>query len=286
MKSIFNLIGKNLLKVVGSSALLLALSVMALAESQTKTFEVGLGTGQERSHFRTFNIPCGLAVKAEVKYSRLGDPNTKSQIFDVPVVVELHKPATSGDADGPLAQEKSVTATRTEQSVSLLGAESNVGCSNAWRVRVRHANAGNAPLAITGTITVSYNDSAQSISIQGGLISLNKGNSVTKTFGGSGGLNQGKITITANWNHAVGPVPGPLPVRLKFELINPAGTVVASQTAYSSNEIRSDKNPKLKLTYTVPDCVNGQWKIRITNDTNDDTMNIDPKASFKPDCPN
>ena len=285
MKNLFNLIRKNLLQAIGLSAFVFGMFGFASAESQTKTFEFGAGTGQEHSHFRSFNVPCGLPVTASVKYSRLGDPNPKNQILDIPIVVELRKPAESGDGDGSIAQEKNATATRTEQTISLSGTESNSGCTNAWRVRVRPVGAGNSPLAITGQITISYNDSARSIGVQGGLISLNKGIDVTKNLGGSGGLNQGVITITANWNHAIGPVPGPLAVRLKWELINPAGTVVASQSAYSSNELRSELT-KLRLTYNVRDCINGQWKIHITNDTNDDTMNIDPKVNFKPDCPN
>ncbi|MEW6125729.1 MAG: hypothetical protein AB1757_01590 [Acidobacteriota bacterium] len=258
-----------------------ALTPKAAAETTTKAFEVGPGTGQSTSHFRTFSVPCGQGVTVSVRLKRLGDPGTQN---DVPVLIELRQPGASQGQEGPVVDTKTVTVTIPEKTISLAGAASNQPCSNPWRVRVRRAP-GAPENAVTGNITLNYSSSSSSLNVEGGLISLNKGNSVIKNLGGSSGLKQGKIVITANWNHAIGPMPGPLPVRLRFDLIDPStNSSVAYQIAYSTNEIRADKTPKLRLIYNVPTCKPGQWKLKITNNTNDDTMNIDPKVTFTPDC--
>lgn len=254
------------------------------AASITKSFEIGEGTGQSQSHFRTFVVPCGLDVTAKVTFSRLGDPGVAN---DVPIIIELRKPGATAEEDGPIAaQVNNINATRTEQNRTLSGTESNRGCTIPWRVRVKHNGSGAAPNAVKGNITVTFNDAPKSLNVEGGLISLNKGISVTKNLAGSGGLDQGIVEITANWNHAIGPVPGPLPVKLKFELLPPnSNQSVRTVEAYSSNEARSGLT-RFKLTYQVTEHTPGQWRIRITNNTNDDTMNIDPKVKFTPDCPN
>ncbi len=259
------------------------------AASATKAFEVGPGTAQTTSHFRTFAVPCGQSVNVNVKFYRLGDPGAQN---DVPLIIELRKPGASESQDGPIADTKNVIAYRTDDpnsshraqaqtGVNLSGSASDQSCSIPWRVRVRRAD-GAPQNAAKGEITLAYSSSSSNINVEGSLISLNKGNSVTKDLGSPGGLKEGKITITANWNHAVGPVPGPLPVLLKFELKDATGTSVRTVTAYSSNQIGA--GPQFRLEYNVPTCKPGQWKLKITNNTNDDTMNINPKVTFTPDC--
>ena len=266
-------------------AVLLALAavVPAFAESITKGFEFGAGTAHTISNKRNFTVPCGTSVSAQVTFSRLGDVGASN---DVPIVIELRKPSSNSNTDGQLAASLNVTARRAEQTRTLNGSASNLGCPLQWTVRVKPAN-GQSPRAILGSITVTFNDSSSGISVEGGLITLDKGTSETKKIGGSGGLKQGKITITADWNHSAFGVPGPLPVKLKFELIDPSGNVVASDSGYSDAEINPCcSDDKMKLTFNVPSCITGQWKLKITNNTNDDTMNIDPTVRFSPDCPN
>jgi hypothetical protein len=271
----------NIGRVFGLTVIFAAAMVStAFAESITKTFEFGAGTANSISNKRTFSVPCGVSVSAVVEHYRLGDVGAEN---DVLIVIELKKPGATADEEGTVADTQNATAKRTKQTATVTGTESNRGCSLPWIVRVKPAN-GQSQFAIKGSIVLTYSSAVKNISVEGGLISLNKGNSVTKNIGGAGGLEQGTITVTANWNHAIGPVPGPLPVKLKFELISPDG-VVKTVSAYSSNEARSDLT-KFKLTHQVTDCASGQWKIRITNNTNDDTMNIDPKVKFTPDCPN
>ncbi len=284
MKKIAITILKNINRVSGFLALLAFATVgTAFAESITKTFEFGAGTANSVSNKRTFAVPCGVGVSAAVEHYRLGDVGAAN---DVPIVIELKKPGATADEEGPVADTQNATAKRAKQTATVTGTESSRGCSLPWIVRVKPAS-GQSSVAIKGTIVLTYSSAVKDISVEGGLISLNKGNSVTKNIGGSGGLDQGRVVVTATWLHAIGPVPGPLPVKLKFELINPSGTVVASDSGYSNAEI----NPccsgnKMKITFQVLVCTPGQWKIRITNNTNDDTMNIDPKVKLTPDCPN
>lgn len=284
MKNKINSIGiGNIGRVFGVMSLLAVATVSsAFAESITKTFEFGAGTANSISNKRTFNVPCGVDVSAAVEHYRLGDAGTA---FDVPIVIELKKPGATADVEGTVADTQNATAKRAKQTATVTGTQSDRGCSLPWVVRVKPAS-GQSAVAIKGTIVLTYSSAVASISVEGGLISINKGNSVTKNIGGSGGLEQGTVVVTATWLHAIGPVPGPLPVRLKFELINPSGTVVATDSGYSNAEI----NPccsgnKMKITFQVATCISGQWKIRITNNTNDDTMNIDPKVRHTPNCP-
>ncbi len=282
MKNKINAIGiENIGRVLGLMALLAVASLPTFAASITKTFEFGAGTANSVSNKRTFNVPCGVAVSAAVEHYRLGDVGAS---FDVPILIELKKPGATADVEGAVADTQDATARRTKQTATVTGTISNLGCSLPWIVRVKPAS-GQSSVAVKGTIVVTYSSTVANISVEGGLISLNKGNTVTKNIGGSGGLEQGIVVVTGSWLHAIGPVPGPLPVRLKFELINPSGQVVATDSGYSSAEI----NPccsgnKMKITFQVTTCVSGQWKIRITNNTNDDTRNIDPKVKHTPDC--
>ena len=284
--------------IASTLATLMVLSVFGLfgfvaqttsAATTTKTFEVGPGTANTTSNFRTFAVPCGQSVTVNVKFYRLGDPGAQN---DVPLIIELRKPGASDSQDGALAASQNVTAYRTDDpnsthrqitqnGVNLSGSASDQSCAIPWRVRVKRAD-GAPENAAKGEISLTYSSGSSSINVEGNLISLNKGNSVTKDLGGSSGLKEGKIVITANWNHAIGVVPGPLPVLLKFELKDPTGTTVKSVTAYSSNQIGA--TPQFRLEYPVPTCKPGQWKLKITNNTNDDTMNIDPKVSFIPAC--
>lgn len=253
----------------------------AFAASITRTFEFGAGTANSVSNKRTFSVPCGVSVSAAVEHYRLGDVGKQ---FDVPITIELKKPGASADEESPTAADtQNATATRAKQTATVTGTESSRGCSQPWVVRVKPTN-GQSPVAIKGSIVLTYSSSSKNISVEGGLISLNKGNTVTKNVGSAGQLGQGTIEVTANWNHAIGPVPGPLAVKLKFQLISPSGETTTVEE-YSSNEVRSGLT-KFKMTRQVTDCESGQWKLKITNNTNDDTMNIDPKVKFTPDCPN
>lgn len=262
----------------------------AFAESITKAFEFGPGLAQSRSHVRTFPIPCGTVggIAAVVKFQRLGPDGASNNI---PIIIELREPDTAVGQEGPLVETKTADAKRTEQTVILRSQSSNRGCNLAWRVRVRYANEGTAPVQAFGSIRLDFDGRLRDINVSTSELgidrALRKGNSETVKIGGSAGFLQGTIDITANWHHVVysNLLPGPNPVKLKFELIDPSGTVVKTVEAYSSNESRSGLT-RFRLIYQAPGCLSGQWKLRITNiDGDDDAGGISPIAKFTPACP-
>lgn len=255
----------------------------AYAETITKTFEFGAGTAYSTSTYRTFPVACGRDPSATVKYYRLGEAGAQ---FDVQIAIELRLPGEVATEYGAVSLLNFATAKRTEQTATLYGVRSNVGCSLPWAVRLRAVN-GQSPVGIKGSITVTYLSSAITLGVEGGF-RVNKGTSVTKNINFLGGLEQGhgRVVVTGTWLHGIGAVPGPLPVKLKFEIIDPNGNVVSSDTGYSNAEINPCcSGDKMKITFQFPSCITGQWKIRITNNTGDDAMSIEPKAIFTPGCP-
>lgn len=259
----------------------------AFAETIQKTFEFGAGTANTISNKRTFPVPCHAGIEGvSATYQRKGVAGAAN---DVPIIMELRSPGATATQEGPVVDSVALTATLTQQlSIStklLKGDPSPRGCSLPWIVRVKPAS-GTSPVVISGTITLSYFRFDGDVDVEGSLITLNKGNSVTKNVGGTGGLHAGKITVTGTWLHSLFGVPGPLPVELRFQLINPAGTVVGSKTAYSNAEVNPCcSSNKMSFTIPVEQHTTGQWKLRITNNTSDDTMNIDPKVKYTALCP-
>jgi len=229
------------------------------AESITKTFEIGAGTAYSTSNKRTFPVPGCQPIGVTVYYQRAGDSGTEN---DWPIVIEVRSPGPSIDIDGPLVASKNDSATRTQKTAGFTPGSSETGCSIPWIVRVRSAN-GPAPVAITGQIVVAYNSGDYDVAVESaGSINLNSGNSVTVNIGGTGGLPEGSIVIRGEWYHDL----GVMPIRMKFELINPSGTVVATDYGYSKNEINPcSSDNKMRLTYTIKNCKKGQWKLRIKN---------------------
>jgi hypothetical protein len=147
-----------------------------------------------------------------------------------------------------------------------------------WRVRVRHANAGTPPFAVTGTIRLDYD--GRTITIPSSNIGeVAKSSSTTANFGTAAGLQQGKIEVTARWQETI--LEGD--IILGFQLIDPSGTVVQTAQGYSEY---SDKSPRFKLAYQVPSCVPGQWKLKVTNThTSAGRYVYAPDILFTPGCP-
>lgn len=274
---------------------LLAFATVGTAFAETKDFAIGVGTGQPQSHYRTFTVPCGTSLSAQVTFSR--SPNSAAGAGnDVPILIELRKPGATAGQEGPISGlVVDVKATRTPQTKQILDSStgganlqhsSSGGCSIPWLVRVKHDAAGPAPIAVTGKITVNMNTSGESaVAITSTDFTLAKHASKTIDFGPLTGFGQGRVSIAANWNHSIFGVQGPNPVKLTVELLNPNGVVVATAVGYSSvetNELLVDQ--RFRLTYQVADCVPGQWKLRFNNGTNDDTQNIKPRASFAFRC--
>lgn len=253
----------------------------ALAETITKSFEIGTST-YGSSNFRTFTLPCRTRMTASVTYSRAGAAGESN---DVPIFIEVREPASTAEGEGAvLAVKEGLTATRTPKTTNLTGVTSSrSGCSIPWRVRVKHDASGPAPVAVTGTITVSFNTTTIGINVAGGPFSLLHDKSTTKNVGDSDGIGQGTVVITGTWKHSILGVTGPNAIKLKIELIDPTGRATAVAEGFSSNEIRDVT--KLRLTHRIPDCPSGQWKLRISGDETDDAKDIDILVRLTPDCP-
>ncbi len=216
-----------------------------------------------------------------IKYKRKGDAAARN---DVPITVEIVQPGETADQEGTSAQSKNVTAKTTEQQVSLSGGESARGCATPWRVRIKHTNEGNAPLAVYGDISVTFNDSQRNLSIQdAGSINLESRNTVTVNVGNSTGLEQGSVVIKGEWYHNA----GVLPIKMKFELLDPNGTPVDSAERFAQNEVNPCcSGSKLRLSFNVATCKRGQWKLRIKNISDGhDAARVKPIVTVNPSCP-
>lgn len=289
MKKIVETILRNYGPIFGLLGLFIFATVgAASAGTITKTFEFGAGTQYSHSNVRTFYVPCNLKVVATIKYKRGGSEGASN---DFPIKIDLRQADIGADEEGPIAQTVSATARRNEQTATLLAPDGSPrGCSLPWRVRVRYANAGTAPAPVTGSIRVDFDDVLKTFKYSHypwKIIERKSNHTILLTHQG---FEQGRLEIILTWNHSLGgPVPGPLPVKLKAELLDPNGRVLATDMGYSNHEINPCcSGDKMKIVFQVPDCESDSktWNIRITNDTNDDVNLTEVKFSHKPSCPN
>ena len=267
----------------------LTIVITGKAESITKTFEFGLGTQNAHSAMRSFSVPCGLSITATMKFQRSGADNADS---DIPIKIDLHEPDTALGVEGPIVRTESAFVTRTQQTKTITSSAKGRGCSLPWRVRLRYANEGPAPLATTGSITVTYNDALKTIAIPTGF-QVRYGSPHTLNLGPSGGLNQGRVHIKANWIHELLGLPGPVQIILQFSIIDPQGNVVAKASGCSSDSF--DTSCRFSLTHRVPANIAGQWKLKITsifagtNPITQESYNavakVTPTVTFLPGCP-
>jgi hypothetical protein len=256
----------------------------ANAESITKSFEFGSGTQNAHSAMRTFALPCGRSVTAVVRFQRAGPDNADS---DIPAKIDLREPDIAEGIEGPVVRTESVFVNRTAQTKTLVGSARDRGCSRPWRVRIRYANDGQAPFAVTGSIAVTFSDSANNIVTNSGdHFGVSPGNSKTVDFGSGSGLHQGRIQVEASWIHDIYTfVPGPLTIMLTFQLLDPSGNAVASASGCSTNNL--DQSCRLVLRYNVPEHKTGQWKLKVYSGHVLHGMagRILPKATLTPACP-
>ena len=261
---------------------LFGLSGAVIADNISKTFEFGAGSAQTRSIVRTFPIACHQAVAVVVKFQRLGLDGAAN---DFPVLIEVRAPDTAADQEGPILKTESAIAKKAEQTVVLKTFFGEPrGCSLPWRVRVRNANDGAAPSRVSGSIRMDFNGGSENAVVESVGSVQKQGSKIVNVAGF--GIKQGKVEITANWYHFIGSISvvGPNPIKLKIRLVDPNGTVRKMIDAYSSDELRSEL-PKFNLTYQVTDCLTGQWKVEVINDTNDDARFKNINVKFTPDCP-
>lgn len=246
----------------------------------TKSFEFGPGTPNPVSNQRGFEIPSGLEVAATVKYRRLGTGKE-----GIPIAIELREPDTSPGVEGPIVKTERRDAYVTEGSVTIRSLASNRGCGKPWRVRVRYDGTGTPPNAVFGTARLDWDGTTRTISAEtpGYVI---KGTSKEVKFGSPTGFGEGALGITANWNHMIGPVPGPSPVKFRVTIYidHPtAGTVVStSDEGYSSNE--ANATPKFGIVHRIREDLPYQYSLNFKNLDVHDAFVQTPVVKFSPTC--
>lgn len=102
-----------------------------------------------------------------------------------------------------------------------------------------------------------------------GTATITKGGIVNRKLYGIG-KSPGVLVLKAKW-HAVNVILNTFNP-LRIELMKPNGTVAQSGTFYS---FHSNKSPKLNLTYNInatDAALAGNWSLRITNNSNDETI--------------
>jgi len=223
--------------------------------------------------------PCHAPVTAVLNVSR----NSGSDpALDVPILVEFRQPGVT--LSSPATYTRELVAKESDRGASFTVPGSDSGCGTPWQVTVRPkyppTKAQDSWIVdVTGNISLIIGQS-KALAVEDAT-SLPKGHSLTKNLGGPEGLDQGWVQITGTWVHSVLGLPGPLPVKLNFELINPNGTMVKYDTGYSEREFNPCcSSDKVKLRFFLPQHVTGQWKLRIRNDTSDDVMTLVPKATM------
>lgn len=266
---------KNLACCAGLGWLILSgFTVQALAGTFVKTFDFGTGGDNPtfRSHSRTFAPPERVAIVVAVNYRTAGDA-------PVPIVVEIEDAANQTLASREIFAEK--TAKRLV--INIASGENKVhGCEKAWQVRIR-SKSGEVPTArVFGDITFSFVDpTAASIDVEGQSSSLAKGSQITKNIGKTDSFNHpGVMVVQASWLHSL----VNLVLPLKFELVRPDGSVAKTLVGYGMN---SAGNPRLNFSHNVPVSEakpGGVWKLRISNNTEHDIIEIKPTVTFTRKC--
>lgn len=250
-----------------------SVAIQNLAGTSVKTFDFGVGGDNptSRSHSRTFASPENVAIVVAVNYRTTGETG-------VAIVVEIK------DEANQTLTSREVTAEKTAKSLVInIAAENKIhGCGKFWQVRVR-SKSGEIPTArIFGYITFSFVDlTAIQIGVEDQSINLAKGKQTTKNVGNAGSFNHpGVIVVRASWLHSL----INLALPLKFELIRPDESIAKTLVGYALN---SSGRPRLEFSHniTVAEAKQiGTWKLRISNETEHDIIEIKPTVTFTKKC--
>lgn len=215
--------------------------------------------------------------------------------LNVPVRVELTKPEGGSPivvATGTALPLISLPLVPTPEGLVPQG--SDFGCPRSWRVTVRTENNQAPPVAVSGSITISFFAPGEfpnplpatyNIDMEGSSINLGGGASTTPVLAGHdpllGGISnrsliqgtEGVFNIRAKWDTALnvcylGQI-FPLTVELRRStLTGGTGTVANSQNGFSQT---SGAANKINFQFTVPPgdaLLPGPWRLRVINNNN------------------
>ena len=260
--------------LLAAFALLNLAMVPVIAGTSTKTFDFGTGGDNptSRSHSRTFAAPDDVAIVVAVNYRATGEAGAG-------LIVEIENAAGQTSASREIAADKIVK----RLVININAADNRIhGCEKFWQVRVR-SKSGEVPAAkITGDITFSFVDpTAIQIALEDQSIDLTRSKQTTKKIGDANSFNHpGVLTVRASWLHSL----INLVLPLKFELVRPDGSVAKTLIGYALN---SNGRPPLNFIHniTVAEAKQtGAWKLRISNGTDHDVIEIKPTVTFIKKC--
>lgn len=249
---------------------------------------------------KIFGIPSGIpgTLKLKLKWHAVSIiPNT----FNPLVVKVLH-----GDdvlKSSTCYSVHSDKSNKCDFDITISEAEANQ--SGAWKLKVTNNSndevigfniekGGDVNPAVPNFKSVYTPNCPNTVNLdmEGTTLTLGKGNTQERKIFGIGSAN-GDLVLKMKW-HAVSLIPNTFNA-LKVEVMN-GSSVVESRVCYS---IHSNKSPKCDFTFQTGDRPANQWKLRITNNSNDEVIGfniakesseVNPlvpsfKSTYKAKCP-
>lgn len=240
-----------------------------------KSFEIGPGTGQPRSHFRTFSVPAHSRVSVAVEKLEIDADNGR-----IPVIIDVHQATAtsvgSSGPDGPRLASRTANAPNggviAFQNVSFT---SSFGCPSSWRIRVR-TGLEPLPTRVSGIVVFQF-DPPGPVTLGmagGGTQHLDPNTTATRVLQHRPGTvptdidGTGTFRVRAKWHTDPADV---LQFNtfhpLRVALLRPDGSVAESQLGFSRHA-PANRTPKIGFDYAVSAAdaeLTGDWRLRITN---------------------
>jgi hypothetical protein len=227
---------------------------------------------------QTVVAPCHAKISVRISGARYDH-----HADDVPIIIEYRAPGVSALSEPTdISVFQSKPENKETRTFTTNGHSS--GCGSPWRIRIVPNRTSTREGYIVGDFSVGFVKTVSILSVEDAALLANQ-KSVTKNIGPTSGFHQGWVDVFGTWNHNLFGFPGPLPVKLTFSLVKPNGDIVAFDSGHSNHE----ENPccswdKMRLRFFIRENINGQWKLKITNDSGQDAMTIIPRATFTPSC--
>lgn len=249
----------------------------ATASAESYTFSRNSGGWSPGSIDRSLVAPCHSAVSAKLSGARYDHYDS-----DIPISIEFRAPGVS--MFSPPTHVRVFMARMEDQrfeTLSVPGHDS--GCGASWKIRIVPSPT-TWETRIVGDLSLGFDKASKRLVVED-AVTLLKGRSTLKNLGDANGIAQGWVEITGTWNQSIFGVPGPMPVKLTFELLKPDGSIAAFDSGHSNHEFNPCcSNDKMKLRFLVREHLKGQWKMRVTNDSGSDAMSVVPRATLRSEC--
>jgi subtilisin-like proprotein convertase family protein len=276
MRNIFNATRKTFLTL---TTILTIFAGLALADNinldmEGSTATIPKGNTVER---KIFGIPSGIPgdLKIKLKWHAVNlIPNTFNRLK----VQVLH-----GSDVLKTTNCYSIHSNKTPKcSFTIAVSQAEANQSGSWKLKVTN-NSNDEVISFNIEKGGDVNPMVQSfrsvytpdcpntvnLDMEGTTLTLGKGNTQERRIFGIGNA-PGVLKLKAKW-HAVNLIPNTFNA-LKIQLIKPNGDVAVAATYHS---FHSNKSSKFNITYNITAqdaALSGNWKLKITNNSNDDVI--------------